>query len=71
MANNIATGQQQAGNEASGAVKVAVVSRQDAMVSTYGRGLINRRFKVFHTSSTGLLANAMSFSIDLRMINWA
>ena len=47
LANNIATEQQQAGNEAARAVKVAVVSRDEAMASTHGRRLINRMFKNF------------------------
>jgi len=37
LANNIATEQQQAGNEAARAVKIAVASRHKAMVSTRGR----------------------------------
>ena len=62
MANNIATEQKQAGNEAARAVKVAVVSRLQAMVSTHGRRLINPRFKNFSTPRTriSLLASSQT-----------
>ena len=72
MANNIATEQKQAGNEAARAVKVAVVSRLQAMVSTHGRRLINPRFKNFSTPRTriSLLASLQTRYPSPSILGW-
>ena len=44
LANNIVTEQQQAGNEAVRAFKIALAGRHEVMVSTRGRRLRNGRF---------------------------